>query len=151
MKKTKKRKGKPKMLITVLIIIGVVVVGLTAGILWSLPGMREIEVMKIESIDFKEFKNGVYTGKYIGSKDHLRDTELQVSIEEGKISDIKVIKGALDKNGQPVKLTGGKTVEDLFDRVLNSQSLQVDVISGATLTSKTHLKALEDALKKAQE
>lgn len=151
MKKTKKRKGKPKMLITVLIIIGVVVVGLTAGILWSLPGMREIEVMKIESIDFKEFKNGVYTGEYIGSKDHLRDTELQVSIEEGKISDIKVIKGALDKNGQPVKLTGGKTVEDLFDRVLNSQSLQVDVISGATLTSKTHLKALEDALKKAQE
>lgn len=151
MKKTKKRKGKPKMLITVLIIIGVVVVGLTAGILWSLPGMREIEVMKIESIDFKEFKNGVYTGEYIGSKDHLRDTELQVSIEEGKISDIKVIKGALDKNGQPVKLTGGKTVEDLFDRVLNSQSLQVDVISGATLTSKTHLKALEYALKKAQE
>jgi uncharacterized protein with FMN-binding domain len=151
MKKTKKRKGKPKMLITVLIIIGVVVVGLTVGILWSLPGMREIEGMKIESIDFKEFKNGVYTGEYIGSKDHLRDTELQVSIEEGKISDIKVIKGALDKNGQPVKLTGGKTVEDLFDRVLNSQSLQVDVISGATLTSKTHLKALEDALKKAQE
>jgi uncharacterized protein with FMN-binding domain len=34
---------------------------------------------------------------------------------------------------------------------LSSQSLQVDVISGATLTSKTHLKALEDALKKAQE
>ncbi|HQH32596.1 MAG TPA: FMN-binding protein [Petrotogaceae bacterium] len=151
MKKTKKRKGKPKMLITLAVIIGVVAVGLTSGILWSLPGMREIEGMKIESIDSNRFKDGVYTGKYIGSKDHLRDTELQVSIDEGKISDIKVIKGALDKNGQPVKLTGGKTVEDLFDRVLSSQSLQVDVISGATLTSKTHLKALEDALKKAQE
>ena len=38
----------------------------------------------------------------------------------------------------------------IFDDVQKSKSLQVDVISGATLTSKVHLKALEDALKQAQ-
>ncbi|HHV58206.1 MAG TPA: FMN-binding protein, partial [Firmicutes bacterium] len=34
--------------------------------------------------------------------------------------------------------------------VIKSQSLQVDVISGATLTSKAHLKAVENALEQAE-
>ncbi|QAT63508.1 FMN-binding protein [Acidilutibacter cellobiosedens] len=38
----------------------------------------------------------------------------------------------------------------MFDNVVKSQTLQVDVINGATLTSKVHLKALENALKQAQ-
>ncbi|WP_368487958.1 FMN-binding protein [Clostridium sp. BJN0013] len=38
-------------------------------------------------------------------------------------------------------------MEDLFQKVIELQSLQVDIISGATLTSKAHLKALENALK----
>jgi uncharacterized protein with FMN-binding domain len=38
----------------------------------------------------------------------------------------------------------------LFRHVIESQSLQVDVISGATLTSKAHLKALENALEQAE-
>jgi uncharacterized protein with FMN-binding domain len=42
------------------------------------------------------------------------------------------------------------TIEDLFKRVIDSDSLQVDAISGATLTSKAHLKALENALKQSQ-
>jgi len=41
-------------------------------------------------------------------------------------------------------------VEDLFDNVEKSKSLDVDTISGATLTAKIHLKALENALKKAE-
>jgi len=38
----------------------------------------------------------------------------------------------------------------LYDRVVQAQSLQVDTISGSTLTSKAYLKAVEDALNKAQ-
>jgi uncharacterized protein with FMN-binding domain len=38
----------------------------------------------------------------------------------------------------------------LYDRVIESQSLQVDTISGATLTCKARLKAVENALIKAQ-
>jgi uncharacterized protein with FMN-binding domain len=34
--------------------------------------------------------------------------------------------------------------------VIDAQSLQVDTISGATLTSKAYLKAVENALLKAQ-
>lgn len=44
-------------------------------------------------------------------------------------------------------LSEDKTIEDLFDNVIKSQSLQTDVISGAAFISKSHLKALENALK----
>ncbi len=57
----------------------------------------------------------------------------------------------MDIEGKPAKLTGDKSISDLFENVIKSQTLQVDVISGATLTSKTHLKALENAIRQAQE
>jgi uncharacterized protein with FMN-binding domain len=38
----------------------------------------------------------------------------------------------------------------LYDRVVQAQSLQVDTISGATLTSKAWLQAVENALLQAQ-
>lgn len=71
-------------------------------------------------------------------------------ISEGEISDVKILKGTVDKEGKPVKLTGGRSIDDLFSNAIKSQTLQVDVISGATLTSKTHLKALENALEQAE-
>jgi uncharacterized protein with FMN-binding domain len=38
----------------------------------------------------------------------------------------------------------------LYDRVIAAQSLQVDTISGATLTSKGWLQCVENALVQAQ-
>ena len=37
----------------------------------------------------------------------------------------------------------------LFSRVIDQQTLKADVISGATITSKMHLKAVENALGQA--
>ncbi len=40
--------------------------------------------------------------------------------------------------------------ERLYARVIQAQSLQVDTISGATLTSKAYLQAVENALLQAR-
>lgn len=80
----------------------------------------------------------------------MRDTAVEIEIHQGSVSNIKIVKGAIGKDGQPVKLTGNRTIEDMFKNALDSRTLDVDVISGATITSKTHLKALEQALLKAQ-
>jgi len=40
--------------------------------------------------------------------------------------------------------------ETLYDRVIAGQSLHVDTVSGATLTSKAYLQAVENALVQAQ-
>ena len=150
MKRTEKRKGKRKMWITILIIVGVIAIGATGGILADAPGRREIKELTFSKVDFKNLRDGTYIGEYVGEKSHSRDTKVEVSISGGKVSDVTILKGALDKEGKPAELTGGKSIDDLFDNAVKSQSLQVDVISGATITSKAHLKALENALDKAQ-
>ncbi len=145
-----KRKGKRKMWIVILIIAVLIAAGLIVGILADAPGRREIGKLSFSDVDFKKLRNGTYVGEYKGTKSHFRDTKVQVMISEGEISDVKILKGAVDKEGKPVKLTGGRSIDDLFRNVINSQTLEVDAISGATLTSKTHLKALENALEQAQ-
>ncbi|EPY6471381.1 FMN-binding protein [Clostridium sporogenes] len=145
-----RRKGKIRVWIVALVILGVIAVVLVGGILSSASGRREVQELTIDAVDFKKLRDGTYMGEYSGTKDHSRDTKVQVIISEDKISDIKILKGALDKEGKPAELTGGLSIGDLFDNVIKSQSLQVDAISGATLTSKVHLKALENALEQSQ-
>lgn len=145
-----KRRGKFKVWIGLLIVVGVLAAAGIGGILFSAPGRNEVRRLAIGPVDFDKLRDGTYVGEYTGTKDHTRDTRVVVTITAGKITDIKILKGALDKEGKPAELTGGRSVGDLFGNVVNSQSLQVDVISGATLTSKAHLKALENALKQAQ-
>ncbi|MDU1321646.1 MAG: FMN-binding protein [Clostridium botulinum] len=145
-----RRKGKIRVWIVALVILGVIAVVLVGGILSSASGRREVQELTIDAVDFKKLRDGTYMGEYSGTKDHSRDTKVQVIISEDKISDIKILKGALDKEGKPAELAGGLSIGDLFDNVIKSQSLQVDAISGATLTSKVHLKALENALEQSQ-
>ena len=134
----------------VVLIVTLVISGLAlAGILIDVPGRREIAGLSFPLINFKKLHDGTYIGDYKGTKSHLRDAQVKVTISGGEISDIEILKGAADKVGKPTVIKGGKSIADLFDEVVKSETLQVDVISGATLTSKTHLKALEDALEKA--
>jgi uncharacterized protein with FMN-binding domain len=149
MKRTEKRKGKKKMWIVIVIAV-VIGGGLLGGILSDGPGRREIAQLTFAPIDFQNLRNGNYIGEYIGTKSHMRDTKVEVTVTEGEISDIKVLKGAVDKDGKPVKITNDQTIDDLFSSSIKSQTLQVDVISGATITCKSHLKAFENALAQAQ-
>jgi uncharacterized protein with FMN-binding domain len=91
-------------------------------------------------------------GEYAGGMYKMRATKVEVTLSSGKVTEIKLLKGAMDKEGKPavLLLTKGMSINDLFGRVIESQSLQVDTISGATLTSKAHLKAVENALEQAQ-
>ncbi|MDF2922302.1 MAG: FMN-binding domain protein [Paenibacillaceae bacterium] len=144
------RKGKKKMWIGIAITAGIIAAVSAGGILFTEQGRREVRELKIAAMDFKKLRDGTYVGEYKGIKDHSRDTQIEATVSGGKLSGIKIKKGALDKTGNPAKLTGGLSIDDLFDKVIESQSLQVDVISGATLTSKAHLKGLENALEQAQ-
>jgi uncharacterized protein with FMN-binding domain len=103
----------------------------------------------MEDIDFGALRDGTYIGEYAGTKGSARNAAVEVTVSGGKITEITLLEGALDQDGNLAELTDGMTIGDLFKRVTDAESLQVDVISGATLTSKAHLKALENALKQA--
>ncbi len=149
MSRSDKRKGKSKMWI-IIIVVAILGVAALGGILGDAPGRNEIKDLTFSDVEFKNLRDGTFVGEYKGTKSHLRDTKVEITVSEGEITDIKILKGAVDEGGKPAKLTGGRGVDDLFRNAVQSQTLEVDVISGATITSKAHLKALEKALEQAQ-
>lgn len=146
---TKRRKFKLRIIF--LLIASVVVLGTAYAFLYDASARKELEELKIGTIDFARLQDGTYVGKYEGTKGSMRNATVKVNILGGEITKITILKGALEPNGNAAKLTDGMTIERLFQKVLETKSLQVDAISGATLTSKAHLKALENALQQAQQ
>ena len=133
----------------ILIVLGVLAAAMGAGIIATGPGRRELKEMTFPSTTFSGLREGTYIGEYKGAKDSFRNEKVQVSVSDGKVSDIKVLEGSAVRDGKPVELRNGLTIDDLSSRVIKSQSLQVDIISGATLNSNAHLKAVQNALAQA--
>jgi uncharacterized protein with FMN-binding domain len=150
MRSTRKGKGRSKVWIVILSIVGVIVLGVAAVVVLTTPGRNELKNMVIADVDFNKFQDGVYTGAYRGTKDSFRNTAVEVNVESGIVTKIRVTEGELAGDKQTAEIRRGFTINDLFDKVIKCQSLQVDVISGATLTSKAHLKAVENALEQAE-
>lgn len=147
--KTGKRKVKIRLIL--LIVLSVAVLGTIIALLADAPERRELQALAIGDVDFTRLQDGTYVGVYARTKGSSRNATVEVTISGGRVTEITILKGALDSDGNSVELTDGRTIDNLFQRVLETESLQVDAISGATLTSKAHLKALENALKQAQQ
>ena len=146
---TPKRKKRLGWLISLLILLVLGTVG-TVAVIADAPSRQELQALVIDDVDFSFLKDGVYTGSYSGTKGSKRDATVEVTILKGEVVSIHTIEGAVDDTGNPLDLGDGVTIDTLFAAVLEHKSLQVDTISGATLTSKAHLKALETALLQAQ-
>lgn len=99
-----------------------------------------IRGMTIAAIDIKKISNGIYNGEFVYS-----DVEcaVRVKISDGKIENIEIVKNASNDLA--------KKAEKICGRVVGTQSLQVESITGASTTSKAILKSLENALLKATE
>lgn len=71
------------------------------------------------------------------------DVAVAVTFDSGKIKDIKIVK----QQENPV--LAAKVFTDLKQHVIDTNSVQLDAISGATFSSKGFLDAVADAAKKA--
>jgi uncharacterized protein with FMN-binding domain len=125
------------------IVIGVLGVGGAIG--WSRLSKEHNEAknLPLNVVDFSKLNDGTYIGEYEGGMYKWRANKVQVIVTSGKVKDVKLL-----SSSDP----GAKNTDQasLYDKVIEAQSLQVDTISGATLTSKAYLKSVEDALVKAQ-
>lgn len=99
---------------------------------------KSVNPIKISDLDLSNVKDGTYTGEYASSPCAAK---VEVTIENHKIKSIDLIE---HKKG-----LGGKA-ETILDDVVKSQSLEVDTVSGATLSSKVILKAIENAIVKGE-
>ena len=123
----------------------VVVCGGAGGIGWSLlmKEHNEAKSLPLNAVDFDSLNDGTYHGAYAGGMFRWRVNECDVTVANGKVTDIQLVatKDPAAENTDHAML---------YDRVIEAQSLQVDTISGATLTSKAYLQAVENALLQAQ-
>jgi uncharacterized protein with FMN-binding domain len=95
----------------------------------------DVDSIVITNPDLQRIADGTYRGN---SKVGPVQVTLDVVIKNKTISAIDLIKHF---NGR------GKPAEAIVPRIIEAQSLEVDVISGATVSSKAIQKAVEDALK----
>ncbi|AFS78129.1 FMN-binding domain-containing protein [Gottschalkia acidurici 9a] len=86
----------------------------------------------------KTYDDGEYVGEAKGYKSNIK---VSVSVKDNKISDVKVI-----SHDDTPSFTD-KTIEVIPKEIVNKQSTDIDVVSGATLTSKGILDAVNNALK----
>ncbi len=126
-----------------LIAVAVLGIGGWIGMSYVFREHKEIRALPLNLVDFDALKDGVYTGEYEGGMYKWRQNTVKVTVSDGKVTGIEQVGAGFTYN-EPDKL------QSLYDRVIREQSLQVDVISGATLTSKGYLQAVENALLKAK-
>jgi uncharacterized protein with FMN-binding domain len=81
--------------------------------------------------------DGVYRGMHNVSPFPV-EVELDVTVKNERIDAIDIVKHA----SSPI----GKQAEIIIPQIIEKQSLSIDAVSGATASSKTILKAVENAL-----
>lgn len=129
------KKGLKIFLIVIAILF--VLIGLTLAA--ALPGLKEVTDLDIMAVDLTKIPDGSYTGSY----DSYRwSTTVEVTILDHRITDV-----------QSVKIQDGRDslTEDLKEKVLSEQTVDVDAVSGATASSNAYLKAIENALKNGED
>jgi len=129
----------------VALLVFLVLLAVGGGIGWSFVAKehREAASLPLDAVDFDTLDDGTYHGVYAGGMYKWRYNECDVTVTDGRVSDIQ-----LTHSANPEAETS--MAEMLYERVIQAQSLEVDTISGATLTSKGYLKAVENALVQAQ-
>lgn len=143
-KKKNKRKKNVKLIGW---IIAVMIISLSVGgvIGWSMLSKEHEEArnLPLNGVDFDRLNDGTYIGEYEGGMYKWRSNKVQVIVTSGKVTNIKLLRSK-ESNEEKINQS------ILYDRVIEAQSLQVDTISGTTLTSKAYLQGVENALKQAQ-
>lgn len=104
--------------------------------IYLLTGCNDIDTdsIIIKDVNLEKVKDGTYKGEY---KNFPVKVVVSVKVKNHQITEIKIKK---HRKGKEEK------AEAIIEDVIQAQSLEVDVISGATMSSKCILKAIENAL-----
>lgn len=100
-----------------------------------------LETDLMSKIDMSSLKDGTYKGE---DKTPLGKVEVSVSLQNGKIKGIDIIKNTFSQC-EGIKKAFNTVPKD----IVSEQSLDVDAVTGATVSSNSIKYAVFDALKKA--
>ena len=99
----------------------------------------ELDLLAMQSLATTRLNDGAFTGRALGYSDK-KDLEVTVTIRAGRISDVSV------KHEEKIDLNATRIVPQ---RMVEKQSVQVDGVTGATITSQAIVEGAFQALKQA--
>ena len=124
------------MVIGIVLLIGL---GIGAKFLMDVNAyQKEIAAMEIQDIDLSNVPDGTYEGSYDAD---LIQVKVAVEVKDHNITNIELLQ---HENGK------GGPGEAVIPEVIETQSLEVDTVSGATNSSKVILKSIEIAIEGAK-
>ncbi len=130
-----KRKSLIRILAVIAVIVAAAIVVFVTVVIPKLEeGLKVLDTIEFGSLDLASINDGNYEGSYSAG---IVKATVRVKIENHTITDIDILK---HDNGK------GKAAEAITSDVIKNQSVQVDVVTGATYSSKVILKAIENAL-----
>jgi uncharacterized protein with FMN-binding domain len=94
-------------------------------------------VLLFGCVSLKLGNGAVYEGTAMGYRGMIH---VCVGYEQGTITEITIVESQEDQ------AIGGAAIEELTDLVLMYNTTEIDVVSGATETSKGFLEAIENAI-----
>src|SRR6056297_3428399 len=115
---------KKKIIISVLVVIIILAVAIGVTLSQATKKVDKLLLEEVSNVNIGEIKDGEYLGSYDAG---LVKVEVEVIIESDKIKEVKLLKHT---NGK------GENGETVIDNIIENQSLQVDTIAGATISSK---------------
>ncbi|MDR1803303.1 MAG: FMN-binding protein [Treponema sp.] len=122
----------------ILVVPGVLILLIIAAFIAITNGLSEGQNVALNGVDLSNISDGDYTGTY----EHGRWTNtITVQVKNRVITGIVIV-----KNVAAAGITN--CADEVFRRVMEKQNTQIDVVSGATVTTKAYLKAIENALRK---
>lgn len=124
-------KRKKKIIMILLCILLFVSIGVS---LYLKTLVNDVNRIMVSNLNMANITDGLYVGEYSVTPVYVK---VEVSVTEHKITSIKIIE---HENGL------GSKAEKIVDEVIRQQVLEVDAVSGATVSSKCILKAIENAL-----
>jgi len=108
---------------TFTIIISIVVVVIAVFIIFGFAGLNKVKGLIIGKVDLSQLEDGVYTGEFKG---YRWSNQVEVTVSNHQIVGLKIVKDVTFRIGDISK--------NLFDQIMQRQSLQVDTVSNATVT-----------------
>ena len=125
-----KSNKKSKLLMVIGIATIVIFIMIAGGLFAVTRGLSEMQELVVNDVNPGKLPDGVYAGEF---SSYRWSNTVEVTIKNGEIVDIQT--------GSDEALE-----QELSERIVAAQSLQVDINTGATVSSKAFLKAVEEAL-----
>lgn len=126
---------KKTLKILLIILIAFAVLIISAFMIVKVRMSNQVEAFDRSEVDISKVADGIYDGQ---SETELVKVEVRVTVSDGEIKDIEILKHECGK---------GRPANAIVNDMIEKNDIEVDTVSGATMSSEVIKDAVRNALR----